>query len=165
MLSNCVSSPYTKISVKNHRLWKNHLICQHLIFHFYHYPLACLKGNLRIATLLVEKGADVNLKDDEHHTPLHLSCQVSFYKKIIFRISKLFSDLFVSRIILSKGFFVKEIFNLVNYKKPKWPYIKVLKYDISWELLLLLFSKKWWFFFLVMTIFFLPLVMPKPSLA
>jgi hypothetical protein len=25
---------------------------------------------------LVEKGADVNLKDDEHHTALHLSCQV-----------------------------------------------------------------------------------------
>ena len=47
---------------------------------------ACLKGNLRIATLLVEKGADVNLKDDEHHTPLHLSCQVNiiFTKKTIF---------------------------------------------------------------------------------
>ena len=27
---------------------------------------------------LVEKGADVNLKDDEHHTPLHLSAQVDF---------------------------------------------------------------------------------------
>ncbi len=25
---------------------------------------------------LVEKRADVNLKDDEHHTALHLSCQV-----------------------------------------------------------------------------------------
>ena len=37
---------------------------------------ACLRGNLRIATLLVEKGADVNLSDDEHHTPLHLCSQV-----------------------------------------------------------------------------------------
>ena len=53
---------------------------------FFFFVTACLKGNLRIATLLVEKGADVNLKDDEHHTPLHLSCQVNimFTKKTIF---------------------------------------------------------------------------------
>ena len=37
---------------------------------------ACLRGNLRMSMFLVEKGADVNLKDDEHHTPLHLSAQV-----------------------------------------------------------------------------------------
>ena len=41
------------------------------------YP-ACLRGNLRLTMFLVEKGADVNLKDDEHHTPLHLSAQVDF---------------------------------------------------------------------------------------
>ena len=37
---------------------------------------ACLRGNLRLTMYLVEKRADVNLKDDEHHTALHLSCQV-----------------------------------------------------------------------------------------
>ena len=41
---------------------------------------ACLRGNLRIATLLVEKGADVNLVDDEHHTPLHLCAQVTIFR-------------------------------------------------------------------------------------
>lgn len=49
--------------------------------------IACLRGNLRIATLLVEKGADVNLSDDEHHTPLHICCQVMPFnglKKVLY---------------------------------------------------------------------------------
>ena len=47
---------------------------------FFIFFTACLRGNLRIATLLVEKGADVNLVDDEHHTPLHLCSQVTIFR-------------------------------------------------------------------------------------
>jgi hypothetical protein len=33
--------------------------------------------------LLVEKGGDVNAKDAEHHTPIHLAwCGFYFYKKL-----------------------------------------------------------------------------------
>ena len=48
--------------------------------------MALKKGHQDTATYIIEKGADVNLKDDEHHTPLHLSCQVNiiFTKKTIF---------------------------------------------------------------------------------
>ena len=34
-----------------------------------------------MAMYLVEKRADVNLMDDEHHSALHLSCQVSVLDK------------------------------------------------------------------------------------
>ena len=31
------------------------------------------RGHTRICTLLVEKGGDVNVKDGEHHTPIHVA--------------------------------------------------------------------------------------------
>ena len=31
------------------------------------------RGQTRICKLLVEKGGDVNVKDAEHHTPIHLA--------------------------------------------------------------------------------------------
>ena len=33
------------------------------------------RGHARICKLLVEKGGDVNLRDGEHHTPIHVASQ------------------------------------------------------------------------------------------
>jgi ankyrin repeat protein len=35
--------------------------------------LAAHRGHVRICKLLVEKGEDVNAKDGEHHTPIHVA--------------------------------------------------------------------------------------------
>ena len=38
--------------------------------------LAAWKGHLRICTMLMEKGGDVNVLDGEHHSPVHVAAHM-----------------------------------------------------------------------------------------